>query len=549
MKRIPRKVKPALEQLARYRAASNLVYDLSQALQEPITLEATAFHRHYENTLALPMPVVYNLSPRQLARFEEFPTVAIGVDLEILPNRSYPWSSTAAHILGYLTRDTRSTIGEDAFVNYRLPDYSGSVGIEGAFDRHLRGRGGVKSVLVNSLGYRQSENTWTPAEPGKNVVLTIDLEIQRTAEEALLSVGTDPKGAVVVLDPQNGDILAMVSLPSFDPNKFIPRISQPDYNMLMDENRRPLVNRATQENYHPGSIFKIVTGLACLEAGLNPKQVIYNPGYIFVGRRSWNDLAPAGEYDFRRAFAKSSNTYFITNGITYGPDKIVRLGQKLHLGEATGIPTSQEVGGNFPSLQEVKRQWYDGDTANLSIGQGKVDMTPLQVAVLVAAVANGGKVFQPRLVMRIEPQDPDSTEETIQFPGGKVRDDLGVRPSNLEIVRQAMLADVEDPEGTGKGAAVPGFRVAGKTGTAEVKRIHEGAVVKDQTTWFASFGPFEQPRYVVVVMVEGGVWGGTTCAPVARKIYEFLAARMPVASPKTQVLAGMNTTDVHLESQ
>jgi penicillin-binding protein 2 len=324
----------------------------------------------------------------------------------------------------------------------------------------------------------------------------------------------------VVMNVTNGDVLAMVSEPSFDPGKFIPQISQQDYDQLADPFLRPQINRATQENYAPGSIFKTIVGLACLEAGLNPKETIYNPGHIYVGRRYISDLAPAGEYDFRRAIARSSNTYFITNGLRYQViEQVVALGQRLHLGERAGLPTRQEAAGNLPSLHRVRSGWHDGDTANVCIGQGEVAVTPLQMAVVTSALANGGEVLWPRLVQRVESPDPASGPPPEVFPAGLVRDELGVRARNLQILREAMLDETENPEGTGTRVVVPGLRICGKTGTAQV--MDEQNRRKGDNLWFISFAPYEQPRYAVVVMVEveSGGSGGLTCAPVARDIY------------------------------
>src|SRR4030095_13313648 len=187
------------------------------------------------------------------------------------------------------------------------------------------------------------------------------------------------RGAVVVMDPNNGNILAMASNPSFDPNSFIPGISREDYAQMSDEFLRPQLNRATQENYAPGSIFKIIVGLACLDAGLDPQQKFYCPKEIWVGRRRIKDPQgnPDGEYDFRQAFMKSSNSYFITNGLRYGAEGIIRLGDEFHFGEKTQFEAGHEVRGSFPTLKSLRR-WSDGDTANLSIGQGPIDVTPLQ---------------------------------------------------------------------------------------------------------------------------------------------------------------------------
>jgi len=529
---------------SRYRVVSKVVSEIGSALQEPISLDYGQFLKHYTNQPALPLLILTNLNSRQIARFQEQSAAVPGLDLEVQPNRVYPYHTSAAHVLGFLVQDNSSAVDEDAFYNFRLPDYRGVVGIEGTFDQDLRGRAGTKSVLVNSLGYRQSEYIWTAAEAGKNVVLTIDLDIQKAAETAMGKW----RGAVVVMSPITGDILALVSTPAYDPNVYIPQITPEENRKLNDEELRPQVNRATQENYHPGSIFKIVVSLACLEAGLDPADKIINPpdptdpgrGHFMLGRRKIKDTAPAGEYDFRRAFIRSSNTYFISNGLHYGVQKIAEIGERLHLGERTGIPTRQEVGGNCPRPQTLRKGWSPGETANLCIGQGAVDVTPLQMAVMISAIANGGNVLYPRLVQRIEPPGPLAEEATVLFPIKPPRDHLGVQPRTLRIIRDAMLADVEDKvEGTGKLAAMDGLRICSKTGTAQIKDA-EG-VLTDHTTWFASYAPYEtsteKPRYVVVVMVEGGASGGTTCAPIAKEIYKEILSREKYQKSKPPTIA------------
>src|SRR5688572_18967058 len=533
-----------LSWMARYRVVSNITHHISLALGQPVTLQYTNFLNHYTNQLALPFPILMNLTEGQIARLKEHAANPRGVDLEVQPMRFYPFHTTAAHILGVLKRDNSSAKDEDAFFNFRLPDYRGDLGIEWGYDEHLRGKAGVKSVLVNSLGYRQSEQIWTPAEPGKNVVLTLDLKLQQEAELALQNAlpGHIVRGAIVVMDPSTGDIRVMASAPSFDPNVYIPKLSVADWRVLSDEVLKPQMNRATQENYAPGSIFKIVPGIAALEDGLNPSQFFTvhpnprKPGYgiTYVGRRPIEDTAPPGEYDFRRAFIRSSNTYFITNGMDAGIEAILRLGQQLHLGERVDLKTRQVTSGIFPSQRRVRAGWSDGDTANICIGQGEMAVTPLQMAVMIAAIANGGKVIEPRLVHRIEPQDGSFNEQTVEFPKGKVRDHLRLSARTLKIVREAMLADVEDKEGTGKAAAVPGMRICAKTGTAQVTDPQNRVV--DLTTWFASYAPFENPKYVVLVMIESGVSGGGTCGPVARKIFEAIQYR-EMQQPKQPKLA------------
>jgi penicillin-binding protein 2 len=519
-----------LRKMARAEVASNVVIQVSQRLQQPVPFELARFERHYENRMYLPYPIVENLDPTNIARFQEQSTSPMGVDLDVQSTRVYPFQTTAAHILGSLRRDDSSAEGEEAFFSYRLPDYRGDLGIEYGWDKELRGSAGSKSVLVNNVGYRQTENIWSPAEPGHNIVLTIDLRIQQVAENALRNVqGPTTRGAVVVMDVRTGDILAMASSPTLNPNGFIRSrgISPEEWQRITEFHAQE--NRATQGNYAPGSIFKTIVGLAALEAGLNPQeqvQVQPNPempskGAIFVRGRKIRDLASPGAYDFRRALMRSSNSYFITNGLRIGPERIIRLGHRFHLGEKIGLGLRQESSGYFP--KEAGPGWMDGNTANMCIGQDPVLVTPLQVAVQISAIANGGKVLFPRLVDRIEPHDPITSEQPVIYQSGRVRDELGVSQRSMQILHEAMLADTEDPEGTGKRAAVPGLRICAKTGTAQIQDAHNNKT--GQTTWFASFAPYENPRWSVVVMIEEGASGGETCAPVAKPIYTALLDR------------------------
>lgn len=515
-----------LREQTRFQVADSVVEQVGQRLGQPLELDPATFKRHYDTRLALPYPLVPNLNDTQIARFEEQYSGGLGVVLDLQPARSYPYGTTATHLLGYVLRDDSSKEGEDSYFNYYLPDYRGQVGVEAGFDAQLRGHAGTVAVLVNNLGYRQTENVGSHAEPGDNVVLTLDLDIQQAAERSLLAhQGPDARAAVVVMDVRTGDVLAMVSSPAINPDY---TANEPA--LLNDPKLRPQINRATYENYAPGSIFKVVVALAALENGLNPNATIYNPpspenpnhGYIMIGRRQIQDTAPPGAYDFRRAILRSCNTYFITNGLRAGIENIVRMGEKFHLGERTGLPTRQETKGIFPTLDRVHSGWRDGDTANLCIGQGDIAVTPMQIAVMISAIANGGKVLVPRLVERIESQDPASGEAPAIFPSGVVRDTLGVHPRSLKILQDAMLAETEDPEGTGRAAFLPGLHICGKTGTAQVKNEHGQTTIWDY--WFASFAPYEHPRFAVVVMVQSENLGsgGVSCAPIAHDIYEAI---------------------------
>lgn len=516
----------------RYQVASNFVQQVGLALNEPLELTENDFLKHYDQKRSLPLPVKQNMNPSEVARFVEHSAALPGVDLEIQSLRYYPYKTTAAHLLGYLTRYDGSDDDDEPNFNYRLADFKGVVGIEGVFDDELRGKAGGKSLLVNNMGYRQSEDVWLSPEPGKNVVLTIDLGVQQAAELALSHSLANVRGAAVVLDVNNGDILAMASAPTYNPNDWVDGVTPEELKRLNDEKLRPQVNRATASYLPPGSTFKIVVALAALEAGkLSPKEFFDSDGYYILGRRRIKDTAGAGKFDFNRAFAKSSNPYFIYYGLKAGKDKVIEMGHRFFLGENTGLPTRQDGAGYFPPLgTKVKRfggPWTDGDTANLSIGQGEVAVNPVQMAVLTASIANGGRIYWPRLVDRLESQE-GGNDDVVRYQQGRLRGELGVDPRNLQIIRDAMRAEVDEGEGTGARAEVAGMDVCGKTGTAQITR---GNVVIDKVTWFVSFAPYEHPRYAVVVMVESGASGGHTCAPIAQKIYQALLKRENRTAP------------------
>lgn len=355
----------AVRRQARYNATSNVVQQIALALQHPLSLDPKDFYRQYDRNRAFPYPIIKVANSTDISRFEEQLAGKVAADLEMQSVRVYPLGTTSAHILGELHHnDNRSFEGEDADYDYRLPDYTGvqGTGIEHAFDAQLRGRAGTKSVLVNSSGYRQNETIWSPPQPGHNVVLTIDVRIQRAAEKALPVFGPTTRGAAVVMDVNTGDILALASLPAFDPNYFTQGFPPGEYDRML--NLEAEKNRATQENYRPGSIFKAVVGLACLEAGLDEKEemeVRPNPGKgndpsaINVHGQWIGDTVPPGKYNFERALIHSSNSYFISNGLRYGFEHVVQLARRLHLGESTGLATAQDLAGTPPGLVRARR--------------------------------------------------------------------------------------------------------------------------------------------------------------------------------------------------
>lgn len=539
------KLKPneldALMWQARYNVVNRIVTQVGQKMGEPLTLDPKKFVRSYGQERAMPFMILKDLDDGQIARFHENYSGSFGAELELQSVRSYPLGTTAAHLLGELRQDDSSLDGEESFYNYRLPDYRGVTGVEAKFNSALHGRAGGVSVKVNSMGYRQSEDVDTQPRPGNNVTLTVDLDLQRAAEASLKNrQGENVNGAVVVMDVRTGDVLAMVSSPTFDPNDFAVGISRDKYDKLQELEAEK--NRATFENYAPGSIFKPVVALAALERGLNPKEIYHveaNPempsrGIISVGKRRIKDTAPPGDYDFKRALIHSSNSYFIWHGLQPGVvDGVAQIGHQLHLGERSGLFTNQETAGTFPKLARVQsRAWRDGDTANLCIGQGEIDVTPIQIAVAYSAIANGGKVFWPRIVSRIESQDTVSGAGATNFPIAQIRDRLTVKPGSLKILHDAMFADVQSNEGTGRKAAVQGFNICAKTGTAQVQ--DSANRLTGHNYWFASFAPYESPRYAVVVLVQSATEsgsGGDTCAPIAHDVYEAIVKKEN--APKT----------------
>jgi penicillin-binding protein 2 len=523
-----------LNRSARYAVASNAIVAICMRMNGSTNVRFCAeeqFHNYWLTKRALPMPVIEECTPAQIASITERGWSVPGARLELVPVRSYPNGKVAVHLVGHLRRDDNFDEDEGRF-NYRQRDYVGAIGLERAYDQELRGIAGAKSIMVNSLGYRHQHGEQELAEPqaGLNLATTLDLELQKTVERSLDMVSGDERGAVVVMDVTNGDIVAMASAPAFDPTEFIDGVTWQRWtNVLLAEPARPMFNRATYGEYAPGSTFKVLHALALLEDGVDPAAahtVAADPsrpgrGAYFLGRRKIEDTAPPGAHDFRRAFIRSSNSYFIDNGLRLGWEKLLAMGHRFGLGEDAGICIEEVKSGDFPTMDTVQRRgWTAGNLANVSIGQ-EITLTPVQLAVAISAVANGGKVFWPRVVDRIEPGDPFAEGNVTRIRPGRIRSEIKVAERHFDVLRAAMRDDVSDSEGTGKAARLEGFAVCGKTGTAEIK----GNGRKDKVTWFASFGPYEAPRYTVIVMVESGGSGGGTCAPVAKRIYEFLRDR------------------------
>lgn len=525
---------PSIRQRLELNADCDVVQSISarvkSALGAPETFDTNKFLRHRDEYPYVPYQILPDLAPRQVAIFEEQFSGQSSLELETQPIRFYPYGSLAAHLLGFVQRKD-----PEASFRYSLPTYVGRSGLEKMFDDELCGQTGVKSVLVNNLSYRQSEEIDSPAEPGNDLYLTIDLDVQRAAEAALAKAPVQHcRGAVIVMDVRNGDVLAIASSPTFDPNEYITGVSPEERARLFDPILSPQLNRAIGGAFAPGSTFKIVTAIACLENGLDPNEVFDSPGeYRVPGyHHVIGDTAGPGKFDFKRAFYKSSNTYFINYGMKAGLRHILEVAKRFHLGEKTDMGP-QEIAGFVPAPGEMAQAELYHSLPDVCIGQ-EITVTPTQMACLTAAVANGGTLFWPRVVDKLRDIDTDTFEPLV--PQGRVRDTVKINPAHLNIIREAMAMDTQanDPslgkggEGTAylafhnshTGQPILGdFHVAGKTGSAEVKGPDHRPY---KTTWFVSYGPYESPRYAVVVMVDHGDFGGTTCAPVACAIYKAL---------------------------
>lgn len=522
-----------LERFSRYSVVSNLCASVTSLIGRFEKLERSRFERHYDQKRYIPFPVARDLTHEEMAKFLAKGSGFIpGVALEIQPIRHYPNASLAAHLLGYVRKVEPEKSRERSF-GYYQPDYAGKKGIEQIYDKTLRGKAGESFILINHLMFRHEEHIVNPPEAGEDLFLTLDLDIQKIAETALAESksGRRTMGAVIVMNVKNGDVLAMASSPSYDPNEFMKRISSSRWKELNDPILRPLINRAAYGAYAPGSIFKIIVALAFLqEGGVNPQTLFYSPGFTQLGRRLIRDTAGAGDFDFFRALAKSSNPYFIHHGMEVGVEAILDWGNQFFLGKKTGLLPNQERSGNFPKIKEVRKQWHAGETANLCIGQGAIAVTPLQMAVMASAIANGGTVFKPRIAAWRQKQDSSFKEKhgnnphKSMYPASQIRGKLNASDEVLQILHKAMCLKIENPDETNWASndyeGNEGYFIGGKTGTAETnKRIH-GQRIKD--TWFVSFAPIHDPQYAVVVLVVAGDSGRSSCVPIARKIYGVL---------------------------
>ncbi len=488
---------------------------------------AGQLQRHYRNNTEVPFSYIKDIDFKTMAKFSEHDVGLPGVDIAIKPVRSYVYGALASHILGYVGPPDDTNKEDAKKYTFYQGDVEGKSNVEKVMDEYLRGKPGVRYLRRNAKGVIDGVLREEAPKQGANVFLTIDARIQSIAEEALRAVS---RAAVVVADPNTGDILAMVSVPSFDPNTFIPSIKAKDWQALRKDEATPMVNRAVSA-FPPGSTFKIVTALAGLRKKLATARFNCSGGVSYGDHyfRCWvSDKGGAhGTLGLTDAIKVSCDSFFYQYGNAAGIESIDITGKMMGMGEESGISLTSEQAGIMPGpewmqIHHPQERWSQAQTANSSIGQGYDLVSPLQLAMAYVTVANGGICYYPRLVDKIENQDGspvlDEQGKPVMPKTPRIRSDLrnDFTHDQIEMVRKGLWKVVNEDGGTGGRARLKNVQVAGKTGTAQAAdRGH-----KDNIAWFACFAPYDNPKYVIAVMVQGGEHGGSVAAPIADRILE-----------------------------
>lgn len=467
-----------------------------------------------------------DLSWEETAKIESYKYEMQGIILDVSPKRSYIFGEPTAHLLGYLGEISEKELKEAGNADYSLGDLIGKYGLEKTLEDDLRGNDGGKEVEVDALGRKIKIVNWNPPDPGNNVQLTIDIKTQLAAWAAM----RDKVGAAVAMDPHTGRILAMVSSPAFDPNVLSTRISTEEWKDLIENPLNILNNRVIQGQYPPASTFKPIHAAAAIEEGtITPSTMIYSgPAFRYAGRdyRDWKE-AGHGIISVHRAIVESSDTFFYQVGLKLGVDRLAYYTKSFGFGAKTGIPVQNEKPGIVPSSEWKKKtfgvKWYEGETISVSVGQGYMLTTPLQLLDAYAAIANGGTLYTPQVV------------EEVKTPAGEVVSQLKVQErgrllvsgQTLSIIKDALRGVVHDDGGTAHFLKASGLKIAGKTGTAQVSRlikrtknIENIAYLNRDHAWFAGFAPYDDPKIAVVVIVEHGGFGASAAAPVARELFK-----------------------------
>jgi penicillin-binding protein 2 len=476
----------------------------------------------------VPVLLERNISMEKLAVVETHALELPGVVTEVTPVREYLNGEMTAQIIGFTGEVSREELDRNIALHLTQGDMIGKFGIEKFLDDHLRGKNGAEQVEVNVAGKEVRSLGRIPAEPGDNVILTINSALQ---EAAWTAIG-NRAGAVAVLDPRNGAVLALVSSPSFDPNLFNGGISFDDWENLSNNPQHPMENRSISGQYPPGSTYKPVVAAAALEEGLiTPESTFYCNGAFELGDRTfrcWQEKGH-GNVNLHRAIVESCDVYFYNLGKMLGVDRIANYARAFGLGAPSGIDLNREKGGLIPTkqwkLSRLRQSWQMGETISLAIGQGYNLVTPIQLANVYAALANGGTVYRPRLVKQLESSDG----HVVKVFQPEKQGVLPVRPQTIALINQALWGVVNEKGGTGYILKREEQDVAGKTGTSQVIGLPQDAKARKAKrvsadfrdhALFVCFAPYRNPEIVVAVILENAGHGGAVAAPVARKVID-----------------------------
>ena len=482
-----------------------------------------------------PVILATDLLPAQMARLAEAQSELPGVDFEEQPVRNYPYKKDGAHLFGYVGAITEDEYQKRKRDGYSPNDVIGEDGLEAMYDHWLRGKIGGQQIEVNAAGALVQRLAFADPIPGNTLVTTLDWKLQEIAERNLRAQlahwgrvrHEHLAGAVVVLDPSTGGVLALASAPEFDPNDFATPISPKTYARYLNDPLRPLYDRAIDASSPSGSTFKMVSGSGAISSGvIKPNQVLYDSGSWYCYGHTFRDIVSGGlgETDFVRALAASSDGYFYQLGWRLGHEKLRYYALQYGLNEKSGVDLPGEFEGNWPtnawSMRVYNLPLEPSDVCQLAIGQGAMLATPLQMANITATVANGGTLYRPHIVGTI--RSPHG--KVLQTFDGEVIRKVDVTQEALREVRAGM-AKVTDPGGTAYGLAIPGLPFSGKTGSAETGVGGSGA----NTTWFVAYAPSNHPKIALAVFMEkSGGYGATVAAPVAQHIIaEYFGKKLP----------------------
>lgn len=484
------------------------------------------------------LPIRTRLTDEEVARFTANRYRFPGVDIKARLFRQYPYGETASHVVGYIGRinlaekKRMEDWPDEDLANYRGTEYIGKLGIEQSFEQQLHGLTGFDQIETSAGGRAVRTLARTPATPGNTVMLTLDIKLQKLVEDMF----GERRGALVALDPSNGEVLAFVSKPTFDPNLFVDGIDVDNWRMLNESLDKPLLNRALRGTYPPGSTYKPFMGLAALASGKRtPQAITYDPGYWMFGNHRFrsHDDGGLGAVDLYRSIVKSSNVYYYSLANDLGVDAIHDFMAPFGFGQITGIDLRGEVTGVLPS-QEWKRRtykrpeqqrWYAGETISLGIGQGYNSFTMLQLAQATAIVANRGIKHLPHLGLATE-DAVSRRRHPIERPAGE---DLGLNPTQIEAVVRAMVGVTQEGTSTRVFAGAP-YLSAGKTGTAQAVTIgqkdkYDARKMEEHQrdhSLYIAFAPADKPRVAVAVVVENAGFGAAHAAPIARRVFDYV---------------------------